>query len=121
MSAKASDRQTDFEPDDESQSFMSTSDAVGYDPITDTFHARFDGSTDGDVVLSVVEAVAVATNRPLTEVPPLYGSINPEALSMLVTSGSGRTVATTFTYADCRVTVSTRGEVVVEPTVDVVD
>ena len=120
MSAKASDTPTDSEPDDESQSLVSAGDAVGYDPITDTFHARFDDSTD-DVVLSVVEAVAVATNRSLTEVPPLYGSINPEALSMLVTSGRGRTIATTFTYAECRVTVSTRGEVVVEPAVDVVD
>ena len=91
-------------------------DGGGYDPATGTYHASFDEDVDADaVVVTIVSTVAGATDRELTEMPPLYGAVDAEALTRLVTSSREQSVEVTFSYVRCRVTVSSRGDVVVDP------
>lgn len=89
-------------------------DSIGYDPTTGTFHARFDADSSA-AVGSVVETVAIATNADPTGMSPLYATIDPDALTDLVTSTRTTPIDVTFSYEDCRVTVSSLGTVVVEP------
>lgn len=89
-------------------------DGVGYDPTTDTFHARFD-TEFSDPVVAVVSAVAAVTNREATALSPLYATIDPEALADLVASARETLTEVTFSYEGCQVTVSSDGSVVVEP------
>lgn len=66
----------------------------------------------------VVEAVADAQGISPTELEPLHRVVNADALNALYDpKWDDRDAATTvsFTYADCEVTVSGRGEVVVRP------
>ncbi|TYL39753.1 hypothetical protein CV102_05575 [Natronococcus pandeyae] len=88
-------------------------DSVGYDPTTEAAYTRFD--TDyNTVVVAIVEAVATVTNREPEAMEPLYAVIDPEALTDLVSSVRETPVEVAFSYEDCRVSVSSRGTVVVE-------
>lgn len=101
---------------DSSPSTGHTDDRTGYDPITGTFHARFDADEGADaVVVTVVETVATVTDREVTAMPPLFATIDAEALTALVTSARDQHLEVTFSYEGCRVTVSSSGDVVVEP------
>lgn len=67
-------------------------------------------STTTDVSSTVVMAVADATDTSPFELPPLYDSIDPDALDELFqSSGDGRSrsgIHVTFTMAGCTVTVA---------------
>jgi hypothetical protein len=89
-------------------------DSVGYDPTTETFHARFDGGTE-TVTLAVVETVATVTDCRLVSMTPLFETVDPEALSALVSSPRDQSIEVSFPYEGCHVTVSNDGSVVVEP------
>lgn len=88
-------------------------DSTGYDPTTGTFHSRFDDGTDA--VVAIVEAVATVTNCDLTAMSPLYETVDPEALTDIVTGDRGRPVEVSFAYEGCQVSVSSDGRIVVEP------
>ncbi|SER28306.1 HalOD1 output domain-containing protein [Natrinema salaciae] len=92
-------------------------DSSGYDPITDTFHSRFDGGSAA-VVVAIIEAVGDVTNREPDAMSPLYDTVDPEALTDLVTSARDHPVDVSFSYEGCWVTVSSDGRVVVEPPAD---
>lgn len=68
--------------------------------------------------VTIVEAVAAATGRTPTELPPLQQSIDPDALDSLITRGKSAGVAVSFEYADSVVVVEGNGaiEVRVDPT-----
>lgn len=101
---------------DSTPTTASTDDRTGYDPITGTYHARFDTADNADaIVVAIVETVAAVTNREPTEMPPLFATVDSEALSTLVASAAESHLEVTFSYEGCRVTVSSRGDVVVEP------
>ncbi|MGQ3411576.1 HalOD1 output domain-containing protein [Natrinema sp. LN54] len=89
-------------------------DSSGYDPITETYHSRFDGGPS-TVVVAIVEAVAAVTNREPDALSPLYDTVDPEALADLVTSARGHPIDVSISYEGCQVTVSSDGGVVVEP------
>lgn len=89
-------------------------DSVGYDPATETFHARFDGGTE-TVTLAIVETVATVIDCRLVSMAPLYDTVDPEALSTLLASPRNHPIEAKFTYEGCCVTVSNEGSVVVEP------
>lgn len=61
----------------------------------------------------VVYTVAAHANRAVDELPPLYWSIDPDALDALV--GSMEDGAVEFEYADHEVTVVADGSVTVVP------
>lgn len=84
------------------------------EPATETIHASFDEDPDA-VLVAIVESVAALTDRNLTAMPPLFATIDSEALAELVTSPRERPVEVTFSYEGCRVTVSSCGDVFVEP------
>ena len=58
----------------------------------------------------VVEAVAAATNRPTTELPPLQGILDADALDTLL-NGQPSSVTISFRYADTAVSVSGNGSI----------
>ena len=89
-------------------------DTTGYDPTTETFHARFDGESDS-IVVALVDAVAAVTNSSPTAMAPLYETVDPEALTDLVTSARDDPVEVAFDYEGCAVSVSSDGHLVVEP------
>lgn len=60
----------------------------------------------------VVEAVADYTDTDVMDLPPLFDSIDPEALDGVVRSMSGGEIS--FVYADLRIIVDSHGEVRVE-------
>lgn len=100
-------------PTGPSESRPISEDSTGYDPTTGTVRSRFDDGTDA--VVAIVEAVAAVTNRAPTAMPPLYETVDPEALADLVTSARDRPVEVSFAYEGCQVSVSSDRRVVVEP------
>ena len=56
--------------------------------------------TDDAVSMEVVTCVANATGTDPLELPPLYESIDPEALDRFVESVSSSTASVTFSYAE---------------------
>lgn len=64
--------------------------------------------------IAVVETVAQARDIDVTDIAPLYESIDPEALNHLIKSG-GADVSISFPFADRNITVHGQGDVVVRP------
>ena len=85
------------------------------DATTEIVHTQFAPTSDADaVVVAIVEAVATLTNESVTELPPLYETVDSEALTELVASSRARNryVEVSFEYRGCHVTVSSRGDIV---------
>ncbi len=59
----------------------------------------------------VIERVATSTSRDALSLPPLYSSIDPDALDALVAEMSNGEV--TFRYAGCDITVQNDGTITV--------
>lgn len=59
--------------------------------------------------VTIVEAVAAATGRLATDLPPLQHTVDSDALEVLLRSESASPITITFTYADTTVSV-TRSE-----------
>lgn len=58
--------------------------------------------------LAVVRTVAAETGRDVTAMPPLYESVDPDALEALVAAAGDRSraVTVTFRYAGCLVSIT---------------
>ncbi|MCU4742658.1 HalOD1 output domain-containing protein [Natronoglomus mannanivorans] len=82
------------------------------DPDTELVYATFDADPS-EVVVTIVETVAVVTNRDPVDMPPLFDAVHVGALTDLVTSSREVVLEVTFSYGGCRVTVSSCGDVVV--------
>lgn len=73
---------------------------------------------DNSTTMRVVTAVAEATGRGATDLPPLADAVDPDALEALVAGEEGRDrrdVEVRFSYAGRDVRVATDGEVSVGP------
>ncbi|WP_167837410.1 HalOD1 output domain-containing protein [Halosimplex halophilum] len=62
------------------------------------------------VPVAVVERIAAAKECGVEEIPPLYRSVDPDALAGLVAGGTGG-LRVSFSHADCRVVVDGEGRV----------
>lgn len=66
-------------------------------------------TTDEQVVSrTVIETVADATSRDVTDLPPLFRTVDPDALDALLAprpSGNADPMGLTFEYGGCRITV----------------
>jgi len=73
-------------------------------------------SPETPVSAKVVQKVATITNQNMTQLPPLYNTIDPEALDTIVDIGPKDSASTQvqFTYAECRITVNDSQTVIVE-------
>lgn len=67
---------------------------------------------ESSVSTRVVEAVAEYSETDVLDLPPLYDSIDPDALEKLIPGMTKGKVS--FVYADQRVTVDSRGTITVE-------
>ncbi|QRV17800.1 hypothetical protein JMJ58_22475 (plasmid) [Haloterrigena salifodinae] len=82
--------------------------------VTSAITANWDADTDNTPVYAVVSAVAEAEGVDPVDLPPLYETIDPEALNDLLSSRDDSTVATVeFEYAGYAVTVRGEGMVTV--------
>lgn len=74
------------------------------------------GSIETAVSTKVVQRVAAATNQTVTELPPLYETIDPEALDAVIESATTdeSSLACQFTYSDCLISITGSGAVHVE-------
>lgn len=61
---------------------------------------------------AVIDTVAHAADSEPTDLPPLYGAIDPDALNDIVESG-GPNITVSFVYDDRNITVHGQGDVVV--------
>lgn len=88
--------------------------SVTYHEPTGTYRTEFDWTTR-PASSAVVSAVAFASGRDPLALPPLYSSVDPDALDRLFAptrSGTRRLPASfSFEYADCEVTVNGHGTV----------
>lgn len=66
--------------------------------------------------VTIVEAVAAATNRTATELPPLQQRIDPDALDTLMSHGDDAATTVSFRYAGTDVVIEADG--VIEVSVD---
>ena len=84
----------------------------------DTIRAQFEWASTAPS-MAVIETVAIALDRELTTIEPLYESIDPDALDALLRSNgslaTANDVTVSFVVADHQVTVHSRGDVVVRP------
>lgn len=78
-------------------------------PIT----VRHDWTQSDHPSVTIVQAVAAATDRGTTELPPLQRYIDPDALEALLTRGSSP-VEITFTYADSVISVNANGTIEIQ-------
>lgn len=93
-------------PSDSDPPFSVDNDA-GTHPTRGTIHAAFDADPDAIVVV-IVETVATVTDRDIDGMRPLFEIVDAQALADLVTSSRERRLEVTFSYEDCRVSVSNR-------------
>lgn len=93
-------------------------DSLDYDAETDTYRAAFDSASES-VCHAVVSMVAAVTESQPTDLPPLNGTVDSEALETLIrsqtTDRSRGDVHVSFRYAGHEVTVHNYGIVAVRP------
>ena len=90
-------------------------DRVGFDPTTETYHNQHDWEDADPLYLTVVETVSAVNGREPTTMDPLYSVLDPDALEALLSSSRAGDVQLSFTFEGCLVTLSSSGDVVVEP------
>jgi hypothetical protein len=66
-----------------------------------------------DPATAVIEAVSAVVDRDPTEIEPLYGTIDPDALNSAIRSGADAATTVSFPFAGRRVTVHGTGEIAV--------
>ncbi|WP_254839098.1 HalOD1 output domain-containing protein [Natronomonas marina] len=71
---------------------------------------RHDWTQAGRPSVTLVEAVAAATGRRTTDLPPLHGTVDTDALDTLL-DGRSSSVTVSFRYAGTGVTVTSNGSV----------
>lgn len=64
--------------------------------------------------MGLVEAVAAATDRTTTDLPPLQQSIDPDALDALLTGNQSSAVSISFRYADAAVSIHRNGSIEIQ-------
>lgn len=52
-----------------------------------------------EIAVTIVEAVATATETPIEDLPPLPDAIDPDALDAIVTDDRSADISVSFTYA----------------------
>lgn len=71
-------------------------------------------SESNSILESITKSIADKLNTEPLDLPPLFQSIDPEALEDLITSSGATTMQVTFLYAGCKITVTGNRAVSVE-------
>jgi len=103
------------QPDTDSST---ASDATGYDPRTDTYHAHHDWSGDASIGTTIVNVVAALDGVGFEECEPVYDVIDPDALDAVLTPTNDRSarapVQVQFSYREHMITVNSTGDIVID-------
>ncbi|MBV0923960.1 hypothetical protein KTS45_07060 [Halomicroarcula limicola] len=86
---------------------------------TEASQSRFEWKTTESPCAAVVEAVAASIGRDSTDLPPLYATVDPDALTAVLADrpdGSESAVSVSFEYAGVDVTIDSHGGGVVSST-----
>lgn len=84
------------------------------DPETNLTTVRREWRQSGHPSVALVEAVAAATDRTATDLPPLHHNIDPDALDALLAGEQSSTVSISFRYADTAVRVNGNGSIEIQ-------
>ncbi|WP_167768370.1 HalOD1 output domain-containing protein [Haloarcula amylovorans] len=83
---------------------------------TETDESRFEWEPAENPCTAVIEAVTASTTGDSADLPPLYNTVDPDALSAILaerTTGSGSAIRVSFEYAGTDVTIDSHGGIVV--------
>lgn len=101
---------------------INTDSPVAFDSETETYRLYADWQSDEPVSMSVLRGVAAVTNTPITDMDPLFETVDPEALDDLYDPAAGdRERADTrvaFRFNGCDVVVYAAGEIEISPVED---
>lgn len=91
-----------------------------YDDARGTYHTRCDETAYEPVSSALVTAVSSIRHAAPTDLDPLHEAVDPDALNALFVHWHDRSTGDAdgsirFTYSNCDVTVSSDGEIVVDP------
>jgi len=93
-------------------------DATGYDPRTDTYHARHDWAENDSIGTTIVNVVAALDGVAPDECEPVYDVIDPDALHTVLTPTTDRSarapVQVRFSYHGHMIAVDRTGEIVID-------
>ncbi len=78
--------------------------------------AALDQGVDDTTIYPIIEAIASHTGAPPTDLPPLAGAVDPDALTKILDHADSGTVEVRFDYWGHHVTVDSDGSVRVEST-----
>lgn len=67
-----------------------------------------------ELSVAVVEAVAAATDRTTTDLPPLQRTVDPDALDRLLSQGQSSSVTVSFSYAGADVWIISNGTIEIQ-------
>ena len=86
--------------------------------VTGPYTVQIDHDQSGQMVSAIVSGVAACTGYGVTDLPPLYDVVDPEALEQVLASPSGSRRHSNdgrfvFTYAGCEVMVDGDDELTV--------
>lgn len=87
---------------------------VSSDLPTSPIRQHFDWTASESVSEAVIRAVAILSDKPPTELPPLYDAVDPDALNAIITDGvstseQGR-VEITFSFNNYLVKITSAGD-----------
>jgi len=78
----------------------------------EVYRTTHDWADQEEVVSSIVDAIAVATEEDALQLPPLYGTIDPDALDDLFgPSPTTANASVRFEHGDCTVVVTNDGRI----------
>lgn len=80
-------------------------DRAEYDPQADTFRASYRSDEPYSLIYTIIDLVAVATDRRQEMMKPLFDVVDPDALEQLFRLQNEQTIRVEFTYLGCEITV----------------
>lgn len=93
---------------------------VEYDESTHTYWVEYDRECEESVTTAIVMGIAKITDTSITEIEPLFETINTDGLNALYAPTSGDSsreegIYTTFIIQNYNVTVYADGEIALDP------
>lgn len=93
-----------------------TNDRGNGESMADPHVVRHEWEPPFEPTVAIVEAVAAATGRTPTDLPPLQSCVDPDAIDALISDGENSTVRVSFRYAETVVVVEGNGAIEVRVT-----
>lgn len=101
---------------------VTTDTSLTFDPVTNSYQLQIDRRHDEAVTAAVTRGVAAVTDTPLSELDPLFDTVDPDALNRLFdpTAGTSRRDNgwVSFEFNDCAVRVYAPGIIEITPAED---